>query len=265
MKNNKNVKTSSFINNTMDKFVLVYGHIFRKISDFIALIIASIFFVFYQIFVQFLWLGIAIRFVEFVLSFNILKKVDKFISNKLKKTTRWESFFIFIIPLIPMEYFAIMAGIAFVAGKITLGISLYLLKFACAIPVSYIYKHTKKELLMLGSYKSFDISYTDKEFIIAHENKHTQFNMSASNIPLGWISLPKFIINISIYLIKNSRVFINISLWFKKVKIFTKQKYFILKEFIFSNIRNKPKINLNYKIKKIFNFLKNKFNNNNEQ
>ena len=248
----------SFINKTMDKFVSLYGFIFRTISDIVAVILGTILFVFYQIFVQLLWLGIAIKFVNFILSFKLLKKLDIFLSQKLQKTTRWESFFIFIIPMIPMEYFALMATSTFINGNISLGILLYSLKFVCAIPVSYIYKHTKEELLSLGTYGSFNTNYTDEEFYIAHKGEHTRFTLDAKNIPLGWISLPKFIINILIFITKNSRVFKNISSWFKKIKHYLKQNYIKTKEFI-----KKPKISkedISFKIKKIFNNLKSKFN-----
>ena len=81
--NNNNQNENSFINKTMDKFVSLYGFIFRTISDMVAIILGTILFVFYQIFVQFLWLGIALKFVEFVLSFKLLKKLDE--RRKLEK------------------------------------------------------------------------------------------------------------------------------------------------------------------------------------
>ena len=257
---NNNQNKDSFINQTMDKFVLLYGYIFRTISDVLAIIIGSILFIFYQVFVQLLWLGIALKFVEFILSFNLLKKIDIKLSSKLKNTTRWESFFIFIIPLIPMEYFAIAAGGAFIAGKIYLGLFLYSLKFACAIPVSYIYKHTKEELLSLGTYGDFNTQYIDEEFYIAHKSEHTKLSLTAKNIPLGWISLPKFIINILIHITKNSRIFKNISKLFNNTKIFIKNNYLKIKIFVNNIFPKSKKQNITSKIKKIFNNLKSRFN-----
>ena len=258
--NNNNYDENSFINKTMDKFVSLYGYIFRTISDIVAIILGTILFVFYQVFVQLLWLGIALKFVEFVLSFRLLKKLDLAVSKKLHKTTRWESFFIFIIPMIPMEYFALMATGAFIDGDITLGFLLYALKFSFAIPVSYIYKHTKEELLSLGTYGSFNTNYIDEEFYIAHKGEHTQFALNAKNIPLGWISLPKFIINILIYMTKNSRVFKNISAWFAKIKQFMKDNYLKLKTFIKKYAPKTNKEDISFKINEIFNNLKSKFN-----
>ena len=197
-------KNDSFVNKNMDKFVSIYGYIFKKLFVILGIVIASIFFIVYEILIQFLWLGVTVKFVQWASKFDIMQKIATFIETKLEKFSRWESLFIFLIVLSPMICVGMSSLDSFLHGHFLNAIFLYLIKFVISIAVYYVYESTKYDIFTFSKYKNFEVSYENDSFKTSNNNEDAKFTINASNIPIGIITLPKFLSNLIEHSIKSS-------------------------------------------------------------
>jgi len=113
------------------------------------LLLQLILVLFYILFEELVWEGIAKPIYEFIHSLKILQKIE----HKLQDINPYFILFIFILLLLIVESFGIYAGILFVSGHIALGLMLYIAKLPIAGFTFWLFRLSEDKLMEFGWFK----------------------------------------------------------------------------------------------------------------
>ena len=114
----------------------------NKILTLLQLILVIIFIIFEEV----IWEGIAKPIYEWVHSLKILIKLEEL----LNKLPSWIILGIFIVLLIAVELFGLIAGGLFLSGHMLLGLALYSIKIPIAAFTFWMFKVTDEKLMSYG-------------------------------------------------------------------------------------------------------------------
>lgn len=117
-----------------------------SIFNRILLIFQLLLVIFYIIFEEIIWEGVAKPIYEYIHSFKILQNIEL----KLQSFNNYIILFIFISLLLLVETFGLYAGVLFVSGHMILGLSLYIAKLPIAGFTFWLFRATEEKLMAFG-------------------------------------------------------------------------------------------------------------------